>query len=104
MQSVRGVQMVLIRFDTYSISARARRTLLNGQCFVLKAKSGASLFLYINSPVYNLTMVVLQRNLLMRLVTPGSDLGKVSPTFPAALFSVDARFARKIETPSTRRK
>jgi len=25
------------------------------------------------------------------------DLGKVSPTFPAALFTVDARFARKIE-------
>ena len=24
-------------------------------------------------------------------------LGKVSPTFPAALFTVDARFARKIE-------
>jgi len=24
-------------------------------------------------------------------------LGKMSPTFPAALFSVDARFARKIE-------
>jgi len=28
-------------------------------------------------------------------------LGKVSPTFPAALFSVDARFARKIERPQT---
>ena len=26
-------------------------------------------------------------------------LGKVSPTFQAALFSVDARFARKIERP-----
>jgi len=26
-------------------------------------------------------------------------LGKVSPTFPAALFSVDSRFARKIERP-----
>jgi len=25
------------------------------------------------------------------------DLGKVSPTFPAALFTVDARLARKIE-------
>jgi len=32
------------------------------------------------------------------------DLGKVSPTFPAALFSVDARFARKIERPQTGRK
>ena len=31
-------------------------------------------------------------------------LGKVSPTFPAALFSVDARFARKIERPQTGRK
>ena len=28
-------------------------------------------------------------------------LGKVSPTFPAALFSVDARFARNIERPQT---
>ena len=28
-----------------------------------------------------------------------SYLGKVSPTFPAALFSMDARFARKIERP-----
>ena len=27
------------------------------------------------------------------------DLGKVSLTFPAALFSVDARFARKIKRP-----
>jgi len=27
------------------------------------------------------------------------DLGKVSPNFPAALFSVDARFAQKIERP-----
>jgi len=27
------------------------------------------------------------------------NLGKVNPTFPAALFSVDARFARKIERP-----
>jgi len=26
-------------------------------------------------------------------------LGKMSPTFQAALFSVDARFARKIERP-----
>jgi len=28
-------------------------------------------------------------------------LGKVSPTFPAALFSVDERFARNIERPQT---
>ena len=37
-------------------------------------------------------------------VTPNHyNLGKVSPTFPAALFSVDARFARKIERPQTGR-
>ena len=34
----------------------------------------------------------------MDAMTPVVDyLGKVSPTFPAALFTVDARFARKIE-------
>ena len=78
MQSVRGVQMVLIKVDTYSISARARGTLLNGRCFVLKPKPVFSLFLYINSPVYNLTMMVLQRNLLMCLVIPGSPSGSTS--------------------------
>jgi len=38
------------------------------------------------------------------LPTAELNLGKVSPTFPAALFSVDARFARKIERPQTGRK
>ena len=30
-----------------------------------------------------------------------NHIGKVSPTFPAVIFSEDARFARKIERPQT---
>jgi len=41
----------------------------------------------------------------MQLAGPVLDnLGKVSPTFPAALFSMDARFARKIAKPQKDRK
>jgi len=45
--------------------------------------------------------LVKQVNKNMVSQTGSRDLGKESPTFPAALLSVDARFARKIERPQT---
>ena len=75
---------------------------------------------YMPSPLPLFSWVALHRNLLMCLMISGTTqgctsasswlwseetlpthwhLGKVSTTFPAALFSVDARFEREIERP-----